>query len=84
MIIGIALDVRVNDLMMSASDSLMLVFQRWIDSDIDVTWRNILQVCKDYPKELGQANADMESFLSSDRARSAYLIDGNNTINIKL
>ena len=70
--IGTALDVQVDDLLhspMSASDKLILVFQRWIDSDNDVTWRNILQVCEDYPEELGKAKSDVEGFLSSDRAR---------------
>ena len=74
--IGTALDVQVDDLLhssMSASDKLILVFQRWIDSDNDVTWRNILQVCEDYPEELGKAKSDVEGFLSSDRARNKYL-----------
>ena len=66
---------------MSASDKLILVFQRWIDSDNDVTWRKVLQVCEDFPEELGQAKAEVEGFLSSDRAHSKY---GNNTTNIKL
>ena len=55
------------------SDNLILVFKRWIDSDNDVTWRNILQVCEDYPEELGKAKSDVEGFLSSDRARNKYL-----------
>ena len=74
--IGTALDVQVNDLLhspMSASDKLILVFQRWIDSDNDVTWRNILQVCEDYPEELGRVKSDVERFLSSARARNKYL-----------
>ena len=86
MIIGIALNVRVNELLqnsMSAFDNLMLVFMGWIDDYFDVTWRKVLQVCKDYPEELGQANVNIESFLSSDRAHNKYL-KGNNTINIKL
>ena len=74
--IGTALDVQVDDLLhssMSASDNLILVFKRWIDSDNDVTWRNILQVCEDYPEELGRAKSDVERFLLSDRARNKYL-----------
>ena len=82
--IGTALDVQVIDLLhspMSPSDKLILVFQRWIDSDNDVTWRNILQIYEDYPEELGSAKAKVEAFLSSNRAHRKY---GNNTINIKL
>uniref|UniRef100_A0A1X7T7A4 Death domain-containing protein n=1 Tax=Amphimedon queenslandica TaxID=400682 RepID=A0A1X7T7A4_AMPQE len=73
--IGIALGVEVNDLLhspLSASDKLILVFERWIESDNDVTWRNILEVCEDYPKELGKTKSDVEGFLSSDRARRKY------------
>ena len=82
--IGTALDVQVDDLLhssMSASDKLILVFQRWIDSDNDVTWGKVLQVYEDFPEELGQAKAEVKAFLSSDRAHSKY---GNNTTNIKL
>uniref|UniRef100_A0A1X7TFR9 Death domain-containing protein n=1 Tax=Amphimedon queenslandica TaxID=400682 RepID=A0A1X7TFR9_AMPQE len=74
-IIGTALDVKVNDLVplpQFTSDNLILVFERWIDSGNDVTWRNILEVCGDYPDELGKAEADVKVFLSSDRARNNY------------
>ena len=57
----------------ATTNNLILVFERWIDSDNDVTWRNILQVCEDYPEELGRAKSDVEGFLSSDRARNKYL-----------
>uniref|UniRef100_A0A1X7SY51 Uncharacterized protein n=1 Tax=Amphimedon queenslandica TaxID=400682 RepID=A0A1X7SY51_AMPQE len=30
---------------------LILVFQRWIDSNKGVTWRKVLQVCDDYPDD---------------------------------
>ena len=76
MIIGTALDVKVDDLLPNpqyTTSNLILVFQRWIDSDNDVTWRNILQVCEDYPEELGKAKSDVEGFLSSDRACNKYL-----------
>ncbi|XP_019855233.1 PREDICTED: kelch domain-containing protein 1-like isoform X2 [Amphimedon queenslandica] len=65
--IGTALGVKVDDLMhspMSASDKLILVFQRWIDSNNDVTWRKVLQVCNDYPDQLGKAKAHVKGFLS--------------------
>ncbi|XP_019856587.1 PREDICTED: uncharacterized protein LOC109585083 [Amphimedon queenslandica] len=73
--IGTALNVQVDDLLqspMSASDKLILVFQRWIDSNRGVTWRTVLQVCEDFPDQLGQAKAKVEGFLSSDRARDNY------------
>ena len=73
MIIGTALDVKVDDLLsFQADNNLIQVFQRWIDSNNDVTWRKILQVCKDYPDKLGNAKANVEEFLSSDRARDEY------------
>ncbi|XP_019856602.1 PREDICTED: uncharacterized protein LOC109585100 isoform X1 [Amphimedon queenslandica] len=71
--IGTALDVQVDDLLHSqqaASDKLILVFQRWIDSNNDVTWRRILQVCEDFPDQLGKAKAEVERFLSSPSALS--------------
>ncbi|XP_019850152.1 PREDICTED: uncharacterized protein LOC109580953 [Amphimedon queenslandica] len=76
MIIGTALNVKVDDLLpnpQSTTSNLIQVFQRWIDSDDDVTWRNILQVCGDYPDKFGKAKSDVQQFLSSDRARIKYL-----------
>ena len=76
MIIGTALDVEVDDLLPypgATTSNLIQVFKRWIDSNNDVTWRNILQVCEDYPDELGKAKADLKGFLSSDRACDKYL-----------
>ena len=73
--IGIALDVEVEDLLhspLSASDKLILVFQRWMDSNKGVTWRKVLQVCEDYPNQLGRVKAEVKEFLSSDRARDNY------------
>ena len=75
-IIGSALEVNVADLMdssKSAGERVMLVFQRWIASNKEVTWKKILEVCQDYPAELGKAEAELKSFLSSERARESYL-----------
>ncbi|XP_019860038.1 PREDICTED: uncharacterized protein LOC109588307 [Amphimedon queenslandica] len=72
MLIGTALDVEVDDLLpnpQSTTKNLILVFNRWIDSDNDVTWRKVLQVCDDYPGQLGRVKAEVKEFLSSDRAR---------------
>ena len=68
MIIGTALDVQVNDLLLTpgtATTNLILVFQRWINSNKDVTWRKVLQVCMEYPEEFGRVKAEVEKFLSS-------------------
>ncbi|XP_019861178.1 PREDICTED: uncharacterized protein LOC105315266 [Amphimedon queenslandica] len=76
MIIGTALNVKVDDLLHdphSTTDKLIQVFQRWLDSNNDVTWRNIMQVCEDYPDKLGKAKSDVEQFLSSERAHKKYL-----------
>ncbi|XP_019861616.1 PREDICTED: uncharacterized protein LOC109590116 [Amphimedon queenslandica] len=76
MIIGTALNVKVDDLLsnpQSTTNNLIQVFQRWIEFDNDVTWRNILQVCEDYPNKFGKVKSDVQQFLSSDRARINYL-----------
>ncbi|XP_019860629.1 PREDICTED: uncharacterized protein LOC109588965 [Amphimedon queenslandica] len=76
MIIGIALEVEVYDLLLnpqSTTNNLIQVFKRWLDSNNDVTWRNILQVCEDYPDQLGKAKSDVNKFLLSDRASRKYL-----------
>ena len=80
--IGTALEVDVRDLLhnaMSASDKLILVFQRWIDSNKNVTWKKILQVCEDFSEQLGLVEANVKGFLLSNGARDKYL-DGNNTL----
>ena len=76
MTIGTALAVRVHDLLPTpgtATTNLTIVFERWIDSNKDMTWRKIVQVCENYPNELGRVKAEVEGFLSSDRARNNYL-----------
>ncbi|XP_019863570.1 PREDICTED: uncharacterized protein LOC109592598 [Amphimedon queenslandica] len=75
MLIGTALDVKVDDLLPipgTATTNLILVFQRWIDSNKEVSWRKVLQVCDDFPNELGKVKADVEVFLSSDRAPNKF------------
>uniref|UniRef100_A0A1X7T862 Death domain-containing protein n=1 Tax=Amphimedon queenslandica TaxID=400682 RepID=A0A1X7T862_AMPQE len=74
MIIGTALDVQVNDLLPTpgaATTNLILMFERWIDSNKGVTWRTILKVCKDY-SDLKKAEAEVKQFLSSPTAHSLY------------
>ena len=57
----------------SAGEKVMLVFQRWIASNKEVIWKKMIQVCQDYPAELGKAKAELKSFLSSERACESYL-----------
>ncbi|XP_019854019.1 PREDICTED: uncharacterized protein LOC100636161 isoform X3 [Amphimedon queenslandica] len=89
LIIGTALGVQVNDLQhspMSASDKLLLVFQRWINSNMNITWRKALQVCEDYPDQFGLVKSDVIKFLSSDRAHDKYSdgpVESNNGTQIK-
>uniref|UniRef100_A0A1X7TKB9 Death domain-containing protein n=1 Tax=Amphimedon queenslandica TaxID=400682 RepID=A0A1X7TKB9_AMPQE len=76
MLIGTALDVKMDDLLPipgAATTNLILVFQRWMDSNKEVTWRKVLQVCDDFPKKLGKVKADVEAFLSSDRAYENFI-----------
>ena len=66
-LIGIGLDVDVSDLQplptMTVSN-LRLVFQRWIDSGEDVNWDKLIQVCEDFPEQLGKAKNKLDNFLS--------------------
>ena len=65
-LIGTALDVTVGDLVSypeETTNNLIRVFERWIESNNDVTWKKILQVCEDYPEELGQTKAEVKGFL---------------------
>ena len=75
-IIGSALNVGIEDLMTSpiaADQKVILVLHRWIASKKEVTWKKMIQVCQDYPAELGKAEAELKSFLSSERACVTYL-----------
>ncbi|XP_019863087.1 PREDICTED: uncharacterized protein LOC109591929 [Amphimedon queenslandica] len=76
MIIGIGLSVNVTDLTPLPHLTilnLIQVFQRWSDSNNDVTWAKILKVCQDFPNQLGKAEADINKFLLSPEARDKYL-----------
>ena len=57
----------------SADQKVMLVFQRWIASDNEVTWEKILEVCQDYPDKFGKAETELRKFLSTERAHKKYL-----------
>ena len=76
MLIGTALDVQVDDLLATpgaATTNLILVFQRWMDSNKGVTWKKVLQICEDHPNELGKVKADVTKFLHDK------CLDGNDT-----
>ena len=75
-IIGSALNVGIEDLITSpiaADQKVILIFHRWIASNKEVTWEKMIQVCQDYPNELGKAKAELSTFLSSERAHVTYL-----------
>ena len=68
LLIGFGLGVNVSDLLplpQMVSSNLVTVFQRWIDSGRDVTWRTVAKMCEDFPDQLGNANAKLKEFLPS-------------------
>lgn len=68
-VFGIGLEVEVSDMQPLPTMSfhnLRLVFKRWIDLGKDVTWEKIMQVCDDFPDQLGKAKNALLKFLSSE------------------
>ena len=62
------LEVTVSDMQPlpdMTNRNLRLVFQRWIESKKDVTWKKITEVCEDFPDQLGSAKKKLQKFLSS-------------------
>ena len=79
--IGVGLGVDVEDLMtdidyarLPSVNKLILIFKRLRDYNNDRTWGKILKVCKDYPKELSNAEAKLIRFLKSDKEQSNTMI----------
>lgn len=72
-IIGVGLGLNVRDLIVSRDfeeyEMLIEVFQRWRDSNNNVTWEKFLKVCEDYPKELGKAKEKFNEFILSEEAK---------------
>uniref|UniRef100_A0A1X7TG75 Death domain-containing protein n=1 Tax=Amphimedon queenslandica TaxID=400682 RepID=A0A1X7TG75_AMPQE len=65
-VIGVALSVPVDDLLPipgTATHNLICVFERWIASNEEVSWRKVLQVCDEYPEEFRKAKAEVEGFI---------------------
>uniref|UniRef100_A0A1X7TN69 Death domain-containing protein n=1 Tax=Amphimedon queenslandica TaxID=400682 RepID=A0A1X7TN69_AMPQE len=61
MLIGIGLGVIVADLKDTdeAINNLIKVFQRWFEADKDVSWNALIELCDDYPDQLGQARTKL-------------------------
>ena len=68
--------MQVDDLRGSsipADQKLGEIFQRWIDSDKEVTWEKILEVCEDCPDKFGKAETELKFFLLTERAHKRYM-----------
>ena len=64
--IGTGLGVYTADLMPipgAASTNLYFVFQRWFDANRDVSWDALINLCDDYPHQLGRAKADLQAYI---------------------
>ena len=76
-VIGVGLGINVGELIASSEiplvNKLIIVFQKWRDSNNNVTWGKILKVCADYPNELGNAGDNIIQFLlSSEEQQMIY------------
>ena len=56
---------------LAAEFKVILLFHRWIASNKEVTWKKMIQVCQYHPAELGEAEAELITFLSSERAHES-------------
>ena len=64
--IGSGLDVKTADLIEmqgTASTKLHLVFQRWFNAGRDVNWDTLINLCDDFPKELGKAKSILLAYI---------------------
>lgn len=75
--IGVALEVstlkELVDCAVPVQQKIFQVLNAWIDSNNDVKWQKILDVCCSYRNELGRAEAELREFLSSKEAHKIYL-----------
>lgn len=75
-LIGTALDVDHADLMPlpgQALNNLSMIFDRWFSKYENVKWETICSMCEDYDQQLGQTQAKVRKFLSSQKAHDTYI-----------
>ena len=66
MLIGAGLNVNVSDLILipgAASNNLIIVFERWLNADRDVNWDTLIELCDDYPDQLGKAKSSLQAYI---------------------
>ncbi|XP_019863505.1 PREDICTED: uncharacterized protein LOC109592513, partial [Amphimedon queenslandica] len=66
MTIGAGLGVKTADLQQipgAATNSLMMVFERWFDTDRDVNWDTLIKLCYDFPDQLGKAKSNLLKYI---------------------
>ena len=77
-LIGTALDVDHADLMPlpgQTLNNLSMIFDRWFSKYKDVKWETICSMCEceAYAQQLGQTQAKVSKFLSSQKAHDTYI-----------
>ncbi|XP_019857297.1 PREDICTED: uncharacterized protein LOC109585609 [Amphimedon queenslandica] len=76
MLIGVGLKVKVSDLMPTPGaeqKNLNTVFQRWFDSNKNVSWETLMNLCDDFPDQLGKAKDNLQAYVVKKPTMSAVL-----------